>query len=180
MHDSSPIWRKHGDIFAHECVPEWRFEGRGIHFNYIPDGSRWFSLTNTGFMAIEQDAKNNFAAFVDWDSTDTGAREDGHAKCLSGGTIRHVEVFITSNTMPHDLRFSLWKDKFKEEQQFFVLEASSGLHVESLNVFIPLIFDHRYGYGFTTESGDIPLFSNPGQTMTGCISTEIFWGGGDS
>ncbi len=176
MHDSSLIWRKHGDIFAHECIPLWRFEGRGMMQCIMPFNSFWATTKNRAFMAIESEPSIR-NVFMNWD--EVSSRQDGHSKCLSGGTLRRIQVLITQNSMPHNLNFALFKDEFRELAQYFTLEASSGLHVEEINLFEPLVFDHRYGYGWTTDDGTIPDFENSAQTIQGWITTDIAFGGGD-
>jgi len=177
MHDSSLIWRKHGDIFAHECTPQWRFEGKAVFHCDIRNRTRWQSDTNRAYTRIEN--LEGVRSLGNWDSG-PGQVDDGHQKCLSGGTIRKILFVNNQNTIPHRLHFSLIKDQFTEVKQYFTLEASSPLHAEEIDTFDPLIFDHLYSYAFTTDDGDIPDKNNINRTMSAWISTEIWFGGGDS
>jgi len=173
MHDSSLVWRKHGDIFAHECVPEWKFGGKAIFMHDILQQNRWQSTTNRAFTPIELMVFSK--SLGTWDKN--GQLHPGHNKCLSGGTIRRIQVIITNNTIPHNLIFSLYQDQTKQIKEYFTLEASSGLHVESIDTFDHLIFDHRYAYAWTTDDGTIPALSDSNQTIGGWISTEVDFGG---
>ena len=174
-----PVWKKHGDREPHECVPLWRFEGIGVHSNVMITTSEWRSATKTGFMAIETDLAGG-TAFVNWNIDGAGVQR-GYNKCMSGGTIRRIQVHIIENTMPHEFNLAIWKDEFKEDQKFMIIPPASIFEPnnQTVNMFHPLVFDHSYGYGFTTTDGTIPNFEDATQTMTGWITTEFFYGAGD-
>lgn len=178
MFDLGTKWWHHGEKLPRECIPEWQFEGKGIHSSYSRIGSFLHvsgsagSVNNTGFANIEVAADQ---AFTDWNGKSSPPKS-GMSKVLSFGMIKRIEMFITFNSFTDHLSLDLWKDERKTDLHILEIPPLTKITFLGVAVEQPLVFDHQYAWGFTSLSGVQPDNS---EELHYSITSEIYWGSGD-
>ncbi len=173
-------WWKHGTKEPKECIQQWAFEGTGQHTHYSRIGS-FFRVNGsaggpnkTGFANIQNSGDGS--NFTNWDGLSSPKR-DGMAKALNFGIIRRVELAVLVNTYTDTLSWDLWKDERTIQRHIFdILPGDTGGLLPGLNMFEEMVFDHQYGWGFTSLSGVQP---DNGEELHFSITCEIQWGAGD-
>lgn len=166
-------WKKFGERFDKDCVPLWRFEGRAILNTRIENESMWQAQNSS--MAFFQIGSVTHG-LKNWDPV--GSDDYGYAKIMNQGTIKRLWYRIEQNSIPHNLKLSLYRDE-KHRHDLATIPANSFVLSKEEEFFEPLQFGHLYSYALETEDGTIPNFEDPTQTMRGWFTTEIYFGAGD-
>jgi len=164
-----PVWKKFGDQRARECIPQWRFEGKGLF---------------TQFFIKQRWASNTLQLFKKINGGSTGLHgwlQDGEvpfARCTSTMTLIKVNLVAIENTFDSPFEIALWRDEFTEVRKLFELGIGEGGNRE-INVRETLAFDSDYALSFRITNGIVPPINSPSHIFSGIISMRMDMGAGD-
>jgi len=174
MHDSSLIWTKFGERRTRDCIPEWRFEGRGTFFKTMRLAT-WNSgapVRDVAFMNMHGEL--SIGNWNEW-GLSTTSNYYGSQKCMSRMFIRKIFFRVSFNTFTQGFWFCIYKDEKLLEKLFELEPGISDYLFVSSNLRIGLAFDSSYAWALLTTDGATAASG----TMSGSITAQIDMGAGD-
>ena len=170
-----PVLKKFGEKLPRECIPKWRFEGKGM-----------FSKVSRQKQTAQWLAQNKSVAYINIHHNFEESLDDwgtyNHTKCLSTMFLQRVSLEIHENNQNKDFEFGLYKNEVRI-RKLFTFDANTTPTWFSVDDFVDLSmkldFDQEYAWGFQTVDGSFPTFNDTTVRLSYTINCLVVLGAGD-